>query len=178
MYFQKEPFLQRFFDRNGNKIKEVMQNYTKKWYSSGELKIEFDNIKNESVHYAKNGEWIAKYELKEKVDWKDPYKYIFNEQYIRSHYMELLEDSDFAPYFIRWLPEPPKKKKLFFSFKKRFEETEQYIQQIICDMIDSDNMNIKYDGICFAQRYMIKKAIPLLKQSLNCNENQSTVVTK
>ncbi len=170
LYFQKEPLLQRFFDRNGNKIKEITQDYDKKWYKSGELKIEYDKIKKESVYYVKNGEWVVKSKLKEKIDWKDPYSYIFNDYYIKTHYMELLEDSDFTPYFIQWLPKPPKKKKIFFPFKKRLQETEQYIQQIICDMIASDNMNIKYDGICFAQRYTIKKALPLLKQSLNCNE--------
>lgn len=67
--------------------------------------------------------------------------------------MELLEDkTGFYYYFIRWLP------------KDRSTELKKVYQEILCEMVASDNLHIKYDGMSLCEQYRVKAVLPLLEK--------------
>lgn len=152
-YYRKNPFSVQRWNADGVLLREANEEQDKKWYPSSKLKSVFIK-KKEYTRYDESGEWLVKI--------KSEYEYVvlsekemsFNHVYIENHYMDLLQDHDFYKYFIIWL--------------HRLERNK--LAEAICNLIKSDILWHKYDGINLAKKYKIHEAIPYIKLELNNNE--------
>ena len=158
-YFKKSPFLHQFWNEKGVLMLEENNNMCKEWYPNGSLKTELFK-KKEQVYYRKDGEWVLKIKTKEDFVVLEKNNITFNNLYMEKHYMDLLQDYDFYKYLIIWLDD--------LDIVER--------EEVICNMIKSNVLWIKYDGINLASvRYKIDKAIPYIKLEINNHQKPPSV---
>jgi hypothetical protein len=110
--------------------------------------------KEEYVFYGGDGEWAVKINTDDNYIVMDKNKMTFNARYLEDNYMELLEDRDFYQYFIIWLMDLEHIKK----------------EEVICNMIKSNNLRVKYDGINLSAKYKIHNAIPSIRLEIDNDE--------
>ena len=152
-YFRRAPLLWQFWNNEGILMLEETNEIKKEWYSNAKLKGLFTK-KNEYVFYGGDGEWAVKINTDDNYIVMDKNKMTFNTRYLEDNYMELLEDHDFYKYFIIWLMDLEHAKK----------------EEVICNMIKSNNLSVKYDGINLSAKYKIHNAIPYIKLEIDNDE--------
>ena len=157
-YFRREPFLIQRWNEEGVLLKEENAALTKEWFPSAKLKSEFVK-KNEFTYYGEDGEWAVKIKTQEDYVVHDKNEMTFNESYISGRYMNLLQDHDFYKYFIIWLDN--------LEAAKR--------EEVICNMIRSDILWHKYDGINLASKYKVYQAVPCIKNEVGNHKTPPTM---
>jgi antitoxin component YwqK of YwqJK toxin-antitoxin module len=158
-YFRGSPFLYQVWNQDGDLIIEDNDDIKKEWHPSGKLKSEFFK-KKEKIYYGEDGNWALKIKTQDGYAVLDKKEMIFNELYLNEHYMALLQDHDFYPYFIIWLADLNEDKR----------------EEIVCTMINSDVLWHKYCGINLASlTYKIHQAVPYIKHELNNNQIPPTI---
>jgi hypothetical protein len=157
-YFRIKPELSKFWNAKGVLLEENTDETRKEWYASGKIKILFTKGK-EYIYYGESGKWVVKINAADvppyaKYVVTDKEKMTYNMSYIENNYMSLLQDDDFYPYFIGWLEDKEDNKK----------------KEAVCNMIKSNNLRLKYDGINLAVKYKIYDALPYIKLEINNGE--------
>jgi hypothetical protein len=152
-YYKKTPYLKQYWNKENVLILEENDECIKHWYHNGSLKSMLEK-KKEYIYYGCDGEFAVKINTKEDYFVMDKNKMTFNMSYINKHYMDLLQDHDFYGYFVIWLSDLRKNKQ----------------GEIICNMIKSDILWQKYDGIDLAVKYKIYDAIPYIKLETDNDE--------
>ena len=176
--FTSDPLLHQDFLPDGTLIREETAGYLKTWYDSGALKQDFSYSDLKMTCYAPDGTWIARQNGQQSNRGKAIFvmersSFQFNDPFLRAHYLELLEDPDFYPFFLRWLPEPPRhppaRRDWLPKLPKKYEAP-SWVREVVCAMISSENLSIKNDGISLAEAYAVQEARPLLRQCLGCRQ--------
>ncbi|GHU33080.1 hypothetical protein FACS1894172_10900 [Spirochaetia bacterium] len=156
-YYREEPNIIQRWNEESILLVEADNALKKCWYPNGRLKSVFEK-KKEFTYYGEDGEFAVKIKASTSngADYVVLDKNImtFNGSYINTHYMDLLQDRDFYKYFIIWLDDLEKPKQ----------------EEVICNMIKSDILWHKYDGINLASQRKIHKAIPYIKLEIGNNE--------
>jgi len=152
-YFRKEPKVMQWWSEEGVLLKEENDDLVKHWYHNGKLKIVFEKGV-EYIYYGYDGIFAVKFKTNKSYVVLNKKEMTFNVPYIDIHYMDLLQDHDFYKYFIIWLSDLEKRKQ----------------EEIICNMITSDILWHKYDGINLAVQYEICNAIPYIELEASNNK--------
>lgn len=167
---RKTRDLDQYFYQDGTLCREQTEAYLRSFYPSGARKEEilYEREGAALTYYGEDGEWAAKGRF--------PYVFrksfslereglLFHESYLLTHAAELLSDPpmDFLKYFSLWLPRWDKKPHLF----SKTQELPSPMRMVICDLIRSDALRVKYHGINLAGTYHVLEAIPLLEKALS-----------
>lgn len=167
---QKTRERDRYFYQDGTLCREQTAEHMRLFYPSGALKEEtlYGEKDVRLTYYGADGEWAVKGQF--------PYVFrrsytlereglTFNEPYLLAHAAELLADPpmDFLKFLTLWLPRWDQKSKRF----SKPRELPPHMRAVICDLIRSDALHVKYKGINLAATYRVREAIPLLEASLS-----------
>lgn len=166
------PGLTQYYYRDGTLGIERTAEHERQFYESGVLRQE-QVFQQDGIlyrYYGKDGKKAAEWRrIQEGLRWKGV-DFIFQDAYIRAHYLELLEDRDFERCFQEWLKKPlegPKVKRSWFSKKEEVHKMNQDGAQMICRLICSENLGIQYFGVTLAGVYRVMEAEGLLKKALS-----------
>lgn len=163
----------QYFYQDGTLCREQTAEHLRLFYPAGRLKEEtlYGEEAVSLVFYGQDGAWA--------VRGRFPYTFqrsytlersglVFNEPYLLTHAAQLLEEShmDFQKYLTLWLPRWDRKKsrRLFGPWEK---EAPPQVRQVICGLIRSQDLAVKYAGINLAGTYHVTEAIPLLEKALS-----------
>ena len=147
----REPLLDQIFDANGHLLKETTKEHHWTFYANGTRHEDYDYLSSKVTVFDDTGIWIVKGILTDKYWVLSPEKMTFNDDCWFKNYMSILK-ADFEdnyPYFIIWL--------------KNISEIRS---EIICSLIENEDLHFKYNGIKLAREYRIKDAIPLIEKQL------------
>lgn len=167
---RQTPELNQYFYQDGTLCQEETPSYRKLFYPSGALKEEilYGDLDVALTYYGEDGQWAAKGRFS--YIFRTSYSLereglTFNEPYIHAHAPDLLAEPamDFQKYFTLWLPPRPSAKPRRFSRRK---ETPPPVRAVICGLIQSELLHVKYYGINLAGFYHVTEAVPLLEEAL------------
>lgn len=168
--------MDRYFYRDGTLCREQTAEHLRFFYPAGQLKEEmlYGSDSVSLVFYGQDGEWAVRGQF--------PYTFrrsfalereglVFNEPYLLAHAAALLESSsmDFLKYLTLWLPRWDRQRRGLFS-RARQEEAPPRVRQVICDLIRSPDLAVKYHGVNLAGTYRVREAVPLLREALSVRE--------
>ena len=167
---RKTGGLDQYFYRDGTLCREQTAAHMRSFYPSGDLKEEilYGEDGAALTYYGEDGEWAVKgqfpYVFRRSISLERE-GLTFNEPYLLSHAADLLAEPamDFLKYFVLWLPRWDQKPKRF----SKPRELPPHMRRVICDLIRSDALRVKYKGINLAGTYRVQEAIPLLESSLS-----------
>ena len=177
--FDSEPLLEQKFDANGRLLEERTEEHYWKFYDNGQLLKEetkehkwtfhangakhedYDYVSSQATVFDDSGVWIVKGKLKKINDryWSDTIDSMtFNHDRWSSNYLSILKADyeDKYPYFLEWL-------------KNRSEIR----AEIICSLIENEDLRFEYDGMLLAREYRILDAIPVIEKQLTINLEHS-----
>ena len=92
----------------------------------------------------------------------------YNDAYIQAHYLELLRTSAFGHHFLDWLFRQMEPKKSWFQRwiqDKRPKTLSAEGREMVCAMIQYEDLRVKYRGVTMAKLYRVKEARPFLEQA-------------
>lgn len=168
--YQADPQCIQYFTEAGVLYYERTARGWQKWYPSGERK-EQAVLGGRCTYYGKDGVWAAECLANPQFGGfgfqREQMR--FHDAYLQEHYLELLEDEDFFPYFVSWLPEPKKETRRLFWRRRAKPATPPEVVERVGRMIDADHLAIKMNGILLATRYQAKELIPQLERALTCH---------
>ena len=165
VYIAEPKFVQEF-RADGKKRYEYVKGVARYWYKNGMLREELDFNTLRGKYYSVNGQWLFDMKLDELGFFvTSRSNYVFNNEYIQSHAIELLNDQDFYKHFLNWLPEYREGYDGYVA-PVVLEETQK---QIIIEMIESDNSRVQFEGICLADNFHLVEAISAIRKAAKCN---------
>ena len=147
-----DPLLDQEFDANGHLLKETTEEHYWTFYDNGTKHGDYNYLTSQVTIFDEAGVWIVKGILTDKYWVLSPEKMTFNDDCWIKNYLSILK-ADFEdnyPYFIIWLENIP-----------------HIRSEIICSLIENEDLRLKYDGMNLARKYMIKDAIPLIEKQLS-----------
>ena len=152
--FDIEPLLEQKFDANGQLLEERTEEHYWKFYDNGIKHEDYDYVSSQATIFDDSGVWIVKGKLEKIHDryWDNTLRAMtFNDDHWSSNYLLILkvDYKDMLPYFHEWL-------------KNRSEIR----SEIICLLIENEDLRFKYDGLYLAREYRILDAIPLIEKQL------------
>ena len=152
--FDIEPLLEQKFDANGQLLEERTEEHYWKFYDNGIKHEDYDYESSQATIFDDSGVWIVKGKLEKIHD-----RYLdntlhamtFNDDHWSGNYLSILKADyeDMYPYFLEWL-------------KNRSEIR----SEIVCSLIENEDLRFKYDGLYLAREYRILDAIPLIEKQL------------
>lgn len=161
---RREPLLKQVFFGDGSLEYEETAEYQRQWDRSGRLRRDYTYANGFELRYSFDGTWYVKYLVEPGCTiCRSRDSVIFNEEYLIEHYLDCLHEDyrGFRRDFETWLPKVPKDNEPFKPSAK--------LSAIICGMIASDDLHIKYDGLNKAWQFRVMEAIPLIKKQLGNN---------
>lgn len=163
----EDPFSYKEYYNDGVLKCEQTKEFYKMWYPSGALKQEFIFSQGYSTQYARDGAWIYRIVGNDLPLTLSRDYLTINEDYVSRNYLELLTtDRRFMWYFLLWLPEKP---------ETADNEVPHWVSEVICNMINSDDLNVRDQGIILAREYFVKAAIPLLERESKCRKKPQDI---
>ena len=152
--FDSEPLLEQKFDANGQLLEERTEEHYWKFYDNGTKHEDYDYVSSQATIFDDSGVWSVKGTLEKIHDryWDNTlHAMTFNDDHWSSNYLSILKANyeDMYPYFLEWL-------------KNRSEIR----SEIICSLIENEDLRFKYDGLYLARGYRILEAIPLIEKQL------------
>ena len=152
--FDSEPLLEQKFDANGQLLEERTEEHYWEFYDNGTKHEDYDYVSSQATIFDDSGVWIVKGKLEKIHDryWDNTlHAMTFNDDHWSSDYLSILKANyeDMYPYFLEWL-------------KNRSEIR----SEIICSLIENEDLRFKYDGLYLARGYRILEAIPLIEKQL------------
>ena len=152
--FDSEPLLEQKFDANGQLLEERTEEHYWKFYDNGIKHEDYDYVSSQATIFDDSGVWIVKGKLEKIHDryWDNSlHAMTFNDDHWSGNHLSILKADyeDMYPYFLEWL-------------KNRSEIR----SEIICSLIENEDLRFKYDGLYLAREYRILDAIPLIEKQL------------
>ena len=152
--FDSEPLLEQKFDANGQLLEERTEEHYWKFYDNGIKHEDYDYVSSQATIFDDSGVWIVKGKLEKIHDryWDNSlHAMTFNDDHWSGNHLSILKADyeDMCPYFLEWL-------------KNRSEIR----SEIICLLIENEDLRFKYDGLYLAREYRILDAIPLIEKQL------------
>ena len=152
--FDSEPLLEQKFDANGQLLEERTEEHYWKFYDNGTKHEDYDYVSSQATIFDDSGVWIVKGTLEKIHDryWDNTlHAMTFNDDHWSSNYLSILKANyeDMYPYFLEWLKNRSKIR-----------------SEIICSLIENEDLRFKYDGLYLAREYRILDAIPLIEKQL------------
>lgn len=96
----------------------------------------------------------------------------YNDAYLRTHYLKLLECPSFTHHFLDWLFQQMEPRSTFFQRwvqDKRPKTLSAEGRAMVCAMIAYEDLRVQYKGVTMAGQYRVKEARPLLEAALSRN---------
>ena len=152
--FDSEPLLEQKFNSNGQLLEERTEEHYWKFYDNGTKHEDYDYVSSQATIFDDSGVWIVKGTLEKIHDryWDNTlHAMTFNDDHWSSNYLSILKANyeDMYPYFLEWLKNRSKIR-----------------SEIICSLIENEDLRFKYDGLYLAREYRILDAIPLIEKQL------------
>ena len=152
--FDSEPLLEQKFDANGQLLEERTEEHYWKFYDNGIKHEDYDYVSSQATIFDDSGVWIVKGKLEKIHDryWDNTlHAMTFNDDHWSSDYLSILkmDYEDMLPYFHEWL-----------------KNKSEIRSEIICSLIENEDLRFKYDGLYLAREYRILDAIPLIEKQL------------
>lgn len=163
------PKFTQFFYRDGTLGIERTARYERLFYASGVLRQEqvFETAGAVYRYFGEDGRLAAEWRrVQDGLRWKEV-DFSFQDAYILEHYEKLLEDRDFERCFQHWLGEPPKASKFRRFGLLNKEKDRGEIGAVICRLLRSENLQVRYFGITLAGIYQVNEAKALLQEALS-----------
>ncbi len=166
------PGLTQYFYRDGTLGIERTPQYERLFYESGVLRQEqvFEAAGASYRYFGEDGKLAAEWRrVQDGLRWKEV-DFVFQDAYIREHYGKLLEDRDFERCFRHWLGEPPKTSGFQWFARPGKEKNsmcKEDVFEILCRLIRSENLQVRYFAITLAGTYQVHEARPLLQEALS-----------
>ena len=174
--YDSEPLLEQEFDADGHLLKERTEEHYWKFNDNGQLLVEetkehkwtfyangtkhedYDYVSSQATVFDDSGFWIVKGKLKRINDryWsKTIDSMTFNDDYWSGNYLSILKADyeDKYPYFLEWL-----------------KNKSEIRSEIICSLIENEDLRFEYDGMNLAREYRILDAIPAIEKQLTIKE--------
>lgn len=160
---REDPEYIQLFNINGVIICDKTEYHYNEWYDDGAIKVSHRYIDNYAVRFAPNGKPLLKH-----LSNGDSYLTMdkafiqFNNENMKEYSLTTLEKDYlyFYQYFKIWIDSI---------------EDLTYLTEIVCKMIISDNLEIKFNGMNFAANYMLQVTIPILQEQLNDKRHIETI---
>lgn len=166
----------QYWFRDGTLALEEGENWRREYYPSGPLLEEWRTApdgRTETVWYGEDGTWAVRTRRAPKEPGKrlppDP-DIEYNDAYIQAHYLELLGTSAFGHHFLDWLFRQMEPKKSWFQRwiqDKRPKTLSAEGREMVCAMIQYEDLRVKYRGVTMAGQYQVQEARPFLEQALS-----------
>ncbi|MEY8386958.1 hypothetical protein AALC17_06595 [Oscillospiraceae bacterium 38-13] len=170
--------VRRYYLQDGSLTLERGPDWEREYYPTGVLRNERHTEPGGSLRgswYGEDGVWA--------VRWRqgppEPGRRVrpapeteYHDAYLLSHYLKLLEHSDFAHHFLDWLFQrmEPGPKSWFQRWKQEPRTLSPEGRAMVCAMIEYDDLRVKYRGVTMAGQYRVEEARPALKRALLVNK--------
>ena len=149
--YDSEPLLEQEFDADGHLLKERTEEHEWTFYDNGTKHKDYDYVSSQVTVFDDSGVWIVKGILVDR-HWSETLDTMtFNDERWFSNYLSILkaDHEENYSYFRMWLKTIPEKR-----------------SEIICSLIENEDLRFKYDGMHLAEGYGILDAIPVIEKQL------------
>lgn len=153
--FDSEPLLEQEFDENGHLLNERTKEHRWTFYDNGTKHEDYDYVTSQVTVFDDSGVWSVKGILVDGYWSRTLDTMTFNDDRWYSNYLSILKADyeDNYPYFLMWL-----------------ESISEIRSEIICSLIENEDLRFKYDGMNLAREYRILDAIPVVEKQLPIKE--------
>ena len=148
--YTSEPYYEVCWYKNGQMRFERSNDVRRSWDENGALREEYDSESKQCTFFTPDDTWYMRVRTENtRSIVLSPERITFNEEYLQEGFRQILEaDIEILPKLLIW-----------FNHRSASDQ-----ERITAELLRSENLQVKFEGLILVQRHRMTGLIPLVKE--------------